>query len=64
MQVSTHLWTQNQLGRPMKVPIEVVPKQTVIDEIAGRPVVDELVVPVAPDFVSEYLSKTETIIVL
>lgn len=48
----THVWTQDQLCRPMKVPVEVVPKQTAFDEIAGRPVVDELVVPVAPNFVS------------
>jgi len=45
----------------MKVPVEIVPKQTVFDEVAWRPVVDELVVPVAPDFVSEYLSKMKTI---
>jgi len=36
----------------MKVSVEVVPKQTTFDEIAGRPVVDELVVPVAPNLVS------------
>lgn len=57
----TYVWTQHQLGRPMKVPVEVVPKQTVFDEIAGRPIVDELVVPVAPDLVSEDLRKTKTI---
>jgi hypothetical protein len=48
----------------MKVSVEVVPKQTVFNEIAGRPVVDKLVVPVAPDLVPEYLRKKKTIIVL
>lgn len=40
----------------MKVSVEIVPKQTVSDEIAGRPVVDEFVVSVVPDIhVAEYL---------
>lgn len=46
---------QDQLGRAMKVPVEVVPKQTAADEIAGRPVADEFVIPVVPNFVSEHL---------
>lgn len=48
----------------MKVSVEIVPKQTVFNEITGRPVVDKLVVPVAPDLVPEYLHKTRTIIIL
>jgi len=48
----------------MKVSVEIVPKQTVFNEITGRPVVDKLVVPVAPDLVPEYLHKTKTIIIL
>jgi len=47
----------------MKVPVEVVPKQTVFDEIAGRPVVDKFVVPVVPDLVSEYLRKMKTMLI-
>jgi len=48
----------------MKVSVKIVPKQTVFNEITGRPVVDKLVVPVAPDLVPEYLHKTKTIIIL
>lgn len=48
----------------MKVSVEIVPKQTVFNEITGRPVVDKLVIPVAPDLVPEYLHKTKTIIIL
>lgn len=48
----------------MKVSVEIVPKQTVFNEITRRPIVDKLVVPVAPDLVPEYLHKTKTIIIL
>lgn len=48
----------------MKVSVEVVPKQTVFDEIAGRPVANELVFPVVPNFISKYLLKTKVFIVI
>lgn len=54
---STHVRAQNQLAGPMKVSVEVVPEQTVSDEIAGRPVADGFVVPVGPNPVSEYLRR-------
>jgi hypothetical protein len=41
----------------MKVPVEVVPKQTVVDEMTWRPVIDEFMIPVVPNFVSEYLRR-------
>lgn len=46
----------------MKMSVEIVPKQAVFDEFAGRPVADRPMIPVVPSFIHEDLRKTITII--